>query len=392
MRFLFLHHNHPAQFVNLTSYLREAGHDVVFISETASGKPSKGTKLILLGEKQYEADNTVNQSFKRSGRFRKALKSLKEEGFVPDIVVSHSGWSCGLHVKEIFPSTKLVQYVEWWYDPDGINRMFNEYPTRHLESLSDEEKRGYVRMNVPLAAELVYADRLVTATEWQRGWLPDVLKRHTMVCHEGIDTGFYRDNRKWSRQRNLVVFATRGLEPIRGFPDVVEAIGDMHRGNSDLRFLLVGEDKCFYRKSKVYKQKCREWAKNVLKDAGVPSGVVRFSDFVDRVTYARLLKSCGLYLYMSRSFIPSWGLFNALSSGTPVLAPNSDMYRSVKKEFGIDVELIESMDQVSISKGVQEAIEKGINEEKRENNSNIMRRDLDLGICVKRFMSRVIDS
>ena len=43
-----------------------------------------------------------------SVRFRKGMSLLKEEGWNPDAVLSHSGWGCGLDVGWIFPLAKRL--------------------------------------------------------------------------------------------------------------------------------------------------------------------------------------------------------------------------------------------------------------------------------------------
>ena len=57
-----------------------------------------------------------------------------------------------------------------------------------------------------------------------KGRFPNLIRNNIQVSHEGIDTNFYRFNQKWNQDENLILFASRGLEPIRGFPDLIDAL------------------------------------------------------------------------------------------------------------------------------------------------------------------------
>ena len=48
-KYLFLHHNYPAQFRFIAIHLAEIGHQVVFISETNFIGELKGIKNITIG-------------------------------------------------------------------------------------------------------------------------------------------------------------------------------------------------------------------------------------------------------------------------------------------------------------------------------------------------------
>ena len=37
-----------------------------------------------------------------ASRFRVGMEKLRSDGWIPDTVISHSGWGCGLHVSWVF--------------------------------------------------------------------------------------------------------------------------------------------------------------------------------------------------------------------------------------------------------------------------------------------------
>src|SRR5690606_26867244 len=49
----------------------------------------------------------------------RSLLTLKDRGFTPDIVLSHSGWGPSLFLKDVWPDTKHLSYFEWYYRAEG---------------------------------------------------------------------------------------------------------------------------------------------------------------------------------------------------------------------------------------------------------------------------------
>ena len=109
MNILFLHPNFPAQFKHIATHLaRDNNNDVKFICETHYGRRIKGVELIVSTKKDGKDSKTngpVNENienFNRAKRYRKCFAALENtKKWTPDIIVSHCGWGCGLHAKEI---------------------------------------------------------------------------------------------------------------------------------------------------------------------------------------------------------------------------------------------------------------------------------------------------
>ena len=45
----------------------------------------------------------------------RAAISLKERGFIPDVIISHAGFGNGLYLKDVFPNTPRIGFFEWYY-------------------------------------------------------------------------------------------------------------------------------------------------------------------------------------------------------------------------------------------------------------------------------------
>ena len=109
MRILFLHLNFPGQFRHIAAALGAEGHDVAFLCQTHYGRELAGVRrLCMKGNLGHEAlqqggGNQLQRAQRAAKQYRRAMAKLDGEGWVPDVVVSHSGWGCGLHVKELWP-------------------------------------------------------------------------------------------------------------------------------------------------------------------------------------------------------------------------------------------------------------------------------------------------
>ena len=75
-------------------------------------KGSAGREALL-----QQAASTLEQTKKLAEQYRLGFLSLQKANWTPDVVVSHSGWGCGLFVKEFWPQCRHVAYVEWWFNP-----------------------------------------------------------------------------------------------------------------------------------------------------------------------------------------------------------------------------------------------------------------------------------
>ena len=126
MKVLFLHPNFPAQFKHACNALAMIdGVDIKFICQTHYGRTIKGVDRVVAkgkGSHEYMNENFKNENEKmdyRSTVYGEIFKQLSKLDWNPDVVVSHCGWGCGIYVKEVWPNTQLISYMEWWFDPNS---------------------------------------------------------------------------------------------------------------------------------------------------------------------------------------------------------------------------------------------------------------------------------
>ena len=121
VKILFLHTNFPGQFKHVCAHFADIGHDVKFLCQTNFGNSIKGVSCLKVKANtnaiRENNDEKASSEVSTSEVYRGAFLSLSKKGWIPDVVISHSGWGCGFYVKEIWPETKLISYLEWWFNP-----------------------------------------------------------------------------------------------------------------------------------------------------------------------------------------------------------------------------------------------------------------------------------
>ena len=326
-RVLFLHHNYPAQFRHLALKLAELGHEVVFLSERNLIGELPGIRQRTVGSSKPLAHANLNGQLACSERFREAMSQLRAEGWTPDLVISHSGWGCGLDVSWVFPQARRIAYLEWWFDNDWADYTYD--PDNPWWGYGDRARLKLRHRNLSLALELSEADAVVTPTQWQRSQLPETLQQRCSVIHEGVDTTYFVMNPAWRpREKLRLTYATRGMEPMRGFPEFVGALPELLQHWPQLEVLIAGDDRVAYGAHLPKEGSFGRWAAAHL-DPWLQQQRVRFVGHLPLQSYARLLKSSHVHCYLSRPFVASWSLLEAMASGCCLVASDVEPVREL---------------------------------------------------------------
>ena len=192
MNILFLHPNFPAQFKMPCMELAfNQKHQIKFICQTHYGRELSGVeKLVLKGEGSHEyiinsSTTEIGKQLARGRAYRFGFEQLKKQNWTPDVVIAHSGWGCGIYIKEIWPETTFISYMEWWFDPQS--ELMHSLKKNKYFKLSENGISYLWIKNMPAALEMTAADRLVTPTEWQKEQLPIALRNRCEVVPDKID-------------------------------------------------------------------------------------------------------------------------------------------------------------------------------------------------------------
>ena len=176
------------------------------------------------------------------------------------------------------------------------------------------------RRNLTLAMELSEAHRIITPTRWQQSQLPEVLQSQCEVIHEGVDTSSLFMNTAWRPKNKIrLTYATRGMEPMRAFPEFVQALPPLLKNLSNLEVVIAGDDRVAKGANKPEEGSFGRWARKQLAP-WVECGSIRFVGHLPFANYARLLKSSHVHCYLNTSFVASWSLLDAMASGCCIVA------------------------------------------------------------------------
>ncbi len=324
---LLLHHNYPAQFRFIALDLAQAGHEVVFLTERNLVGELPGIRQINVAGPKRQRQSGLDSQLDCSSRFRAAMKEVRDGGWCPDLVISHSGWGCGLDVSWVFPKALRISYLEWWFANEADEYTFD--PGNPWSNYSPEKCLQLRHRNLSLALELGEAHHIVVPTLWQRSQLPTAFAQRCQVIHEGVDTDFFVMNPAWRpKDRLRLTYATRGMEPMRGFPEFVQSLPTLLDRHPSLEVVIAGEDRVAYGARVPEEGSFGRWAQRLLKP-WLEAGSVRFVGQLPAKAYARLLKSSHVHCYLTRPFVASWSLLDAMASGCCLVGSDLEVVREM---------------------------------------------------------------
>jgi glycosyltransferase involved in cell wall biosynthesis len=259
-----------------------------------------------------------------------AMLQLKSQGMVPDLVVAHPGWGEALFVKEIWPSTKLLSFIELFYTTHGQDVGFDP-------EFNNTDFVSQARVRVKNANNLLALDTMdwgLSPTLWQRNTNPALYHERISVIFDGIDTQTVKPNpdayitlgRAQLTLRpgdEVLTFVNRNLEPGRGYHIFMRALPGIMRRRPNARVVIVGGD------SVSYGQKpppgVTSWKQHFLDEVRgqLDMGRIHFVGRIPYPTYLSLLQVSACHVYLTYPFVLSWSCFEAMSAGGLVVASNT---------------------------------------------------------------------
>ena len=255
----------------------------------------------------------------------RAVLALRRNGFVPDIVIAHPGWGDALFLRDALPDARIVLYCEYFWRGSGADVGFADDAATTLDAQCALRMR-----NAPLLAALEAADTLYAPTAWQRDLHPAWLRDRIAVIHDGIDTGRVRpdpgarfrlpDGTVLSAADEVVTYVARGLEPQRGFPQLMRALPGLLAQRPAAQVVICGSDQVCY---SYPPQGFATWREAMLAELGGLPGRVHFVGALAYADYLSLLQVSALHLYPSVPFVLSWSMTEAMAAGCVVLGSDT---------------------------------------------------------------------
>ena len=365
MKILFLHPNFPAQFRHLATVLGKNPQNQVVYGTSRSEGNIAGVQKVLYQKSRTAKPEThhyvrplENAVLEGQAVYRVALK-LKEQNFYPDLIYGHSGWGATLFAKDVFPKSKLLCYFEWFYNAHGSDADFD--PSDPINE--DDEARIRVK-NAPILLDLYSCDRGLSPTNWQKQQFPPEYQSKITVHHDGIDINYFkplleaklklpRINLDLSEVPEIITYVARGMEPYRGFPQLIEAISILQKARPQCHFVIVGKDRVAYGKSLPNNQSYKD---AMLAQFPLDLSKVHFTGLLPYHEYLQVLQASSVHVYLTRPFVLSWSMLEALATGCLVVGSATAPVQEVIED-GVNGLLVDFFNPQQIADRVIEALE-----------------------------------
>jgi len=305
-----------------------------------SCSPLPGNKVLCLSgdhSKAFldaQADTELDKLTLRSRQFKAAFLHLQATGYHPEVVLWHTGWGCGLHLREVWPQARLVGYLEWWFAEPSPLESYEQH--LRLKTLLPHQQCKNFSRNAALQQEAALADAMVCPTYWQLSQFPVEISRRAHVIHEGFN---YSGESSYGALRSptpLITYGTRGMEPMREFELLTHELTSFLPAYPDVRVEIAGEDKSFYSSACPFNKhgSWEAWARQRFLDCGVDHQV-SFLGRLDKKRYISWVRSSWLHLYLTRPFVVGWSLLDSMAAGTVTTVTDLPITKEVTGQAAI---------------------------------------------------------
>lgn len=330
MNYLIVHDAAPGQFVHIFKHLhREGTHDIVVASRKGSTLrlPVRQVVYDLSEQARGQGVGYSDQVIALGLSLYRELKPLAIEGWKPDVILLHASRGASYFLRDLFPDARIVGLFEWYYQ------------TPSPAAISDQrvfvqECKNAFATNMPIARDFEQVDAGYVPTGYQHAQFPKGWQARLEVLHDGIDTDLYRPannltlevaGRRFTKKDEVITYAARGMEKTRGFLEFMEAIAALQRIRPNLHVLIAAADRICYDKGKKGPGLKARAEEEILFD---PKRT-HFLGLLPEAKFVSFLQISSLHVYLTRPFVLSWSMLNAMSVGAPVLGSDTAPVREV---------------------------------------------------------------
>lgn len=365
MRYLFIHPVFPGQFHRvMESLAADPQNQVVHLSRQSTLSSVPGVRKLRYTLPETSAPQSHSFMHKMEDAVRQAeaadriLTPLKQQGFTPDLIYGYAGWGPTMFLKDIFPGAPFAGYFEWYLNPFG-----SEYNFDPDHPLSRERQQYLHVFNAPLLMDLQACDYGLTPTRWQHHQFPVAYRDKIEVLHDGVDTGYYRPEPDAGLNLPgirlppgvpVVTYATRGMEPFRGFPQFMKALALLQQRHPDCHAVIVGSDQVYYSRTlpdgRSYKQQMLEELAGQLDISRI-----HFTGWLSNDDYRRVLQVSRAHVYLTYPYVLSWSMLEAMATGCLVIASDTAPVKEVIRH-GDNGLLVDFFDYHSLATLLEDAL------------------------------------
>ncbi|QEY31782.1 glycosyltransferase [Synechococcus sp. RSCCF101] len=323
MRVLLVHQNFPAQFRHLLAELLRRGDEVAAVGARARPEATPGLRYLATGGqpalelRASFAREPLQAQLRQARRARRCFAALAAGGWQPDVVLAHPFWGDVLLLDDVFPAVPLLAVME--LDLAGL-------------ALRGGDRASIGSRQLLQWAETLASRRMaagLTATAFQQATYPAWLRPRLHVIHEGIDTDrcapdpfavlTLPDGGRLSAAQPVLSFAARSLEHTRGIDRFVALLPELMAAFPELQVVIAGREESLYGSPPPGGG---SWLRHALQALPRPLPWPRLH-LVGHLPHDQLLnlfRISSVHCYLSRPYVLSWSLLEAMSCGALVLA------------------------------------------------------------------------
>jgi glycosyltransferase involved in cell wall biosynthesis len=341
MRVLFIHPNMPGQYKHLARILAEdKNNEVVFLTKPKPGVDIPGVKKVeyqVKREPQPECHRyaiSFEKAIFASQEVWRVCKSLKDQGFVPDVIVGHLGWGDGLYLKEIYPDAKVLAFMEFFYGADSADVGFLDDDPVSADDACRIKSRNALHL-----FNLTYCDWAITPTFFQRDRHPDIFHPKMSVLHDGVDTSDVTPSEgrsltlpnglKLSKNDEVVTYIARNFEPYRGFPQWMRAAAEILKRRPNCHIIMVGQDGVSYGKDAPKGTSYREM---MMEECDIDMDRFHFLGYLPYDDMKLVMKISSAHIYLTVPFVLSWSMMEAMAAECLMITSDTGPVREVIKD------------------------------------------------------------
>ena len=365
MKIIFIHQNMPGQFKYLARKLAENPANEVYFITKRENIEIPGVRKILYRPSREPTPSThhylisAERGVLHGQQVARALLSLKEQGFRPDVIYAHPGWGEALYVKDVYPNVPLLGFFEFYYRSRGSDVGFNPEETVSLDDMCRIRTKNIIN-----TMSLEACDAGVSPTYWQYSQHPAEYLYKMSVVFDGIDTQVCKpdgdanftlpNGQVLTRQDEVVTYVARNFEPYRGFQWYMKALEILCRERPNAHFIMVGADDVSYGKrpsaGTTYRQE-------MLKQVNIDPARVHFVGNLPYDKYLKVLQISSTHVYLTYPFVLSWSMVESMSTGCLIVASRTQPVMEVLED-GVNGLLVDFFNPEEIAARVIEALEK----------------------------------
>lgn len=367
MKLLFIHQNYPGQFVHLAPELARRGHDVRALTlRFPEPRNIDGVQVIpyqILHKPGQGLHPWVQDSESKVLRGLSCAQAASQMGWEPDAIIGHYGWGETMFLKHVFPHARMGLYCELYYDPDHPAVHSDMEQMTPQQQLNHRLKMRLRNVNTRLHEDIM--DAGICPTLFQAASFPERLRDRITVQHDGIDTDkaapdhaaqFTLPNgRVLTRDDEVITFVARALEPMRGFDILMHALPDILRARPKAQVLIVGRDEVSYG---AQAPGGGGWKDHYLTEISPRLGPraldrMHFLGNIPHDQFCTMLQISRVHLYLTRPFVLSWSMIEAMATGCAIVASDGP---SVRDAAGPDEARLVQLDPTAVKSAVVELL------------------------------------